>query len=203
MFYIFSIGIPCWTANQINHIQRTRNCLSHQPLVLISCPTSSAVNFCTHFKPFFTGLFNTYNWNSNMQRLFRTSSIRILRQNYCLTYSHCFYRVSLTILSKILIKNFNCKRLRYKKKESFLLQVLSAKFNENFVANLLGVWAASIFVELYEESSSLYFWFIIYRKLKFRNVCLFIWFTFYKTLLNCLPDSCWNGCEHMFQSFKF
>lgn len=36
-------------------------------------------------------------------------------------------------------------------------QVLSAKFNENFVANLLGVWAASIFVELYEESSSLYF----------------------------------------------
>lgn len=36
------------------------------------------------------------------------------------------------------------------------LKVLSAKFNENFVVNLLGVWAASIFVELYEESSSLY-----------------------------------------------
>lgn len=119
MFYIFSIGIPCWTANQINHIQRTRNCLSHQPFVHISCPTSSAVNFCTHFIPFFTGLFNTYNWNSNMQRLFRTSSIRIPRQNYCLAYSHCFYRVSLTILSKILIKNFNCKRLRYKKNNHF------------------------------------------------------------------------------------
>lgn len=47
----------------------------------------------------------------------------------------------------------------------FVLQILSAKFNENFFVNMLGVWTASIFVELYEDSSSLYVCFIIYRKM--------------------------------------
>lgn len=118
-----------------------------------------------------------------MQRLFRKSSIRILRKkNNYFIYSHCFYIVSLTILSKILIKTFNGKILRYIKiylnllplkvfnsifyilyQHLFKLQVLSAKFNENVFVNLLGVWTASIFVELYEDSRSLYVCFIIYR----------------------------------------
>lgn len=57
-----SIGIPCSTANEINHTQWTTKFLSHQSPVHICCPTSSAVNICTPFKPYLTGLFNTTNY---------------------------------------------------------------------------------------------------------------------------------------------
>lgn len=70
----------------------------------------------------------------------------------------------------------------------FLLQVLSTRFSENFLINLLGVWAASIFVELYEESSSLYFCF----KMKSRNVSLCIRFTSYKTHLWIVVNICFR-----------
>lgn len=52
----------------------------------------------------------------------------------------------------------------------FALQDLSSKYNDNFFVNLFGVWAASIFVELYEESIALYVCIIIYRKVLFKNV---------------------------------
>lgn len=50
-------------------------------------------------------------------------------------------------------KELPCQKIKIYKK-NFVLQVLSAEFNENFFVNLLGVWTASIFVELYEDSSS-------------------------------------------------
>lgn len=67
-----------------------------------------------------------------MQRLFRKSSIRILRKkNNYFIYSHCFHIVSLTILSKILIKTFNGKILRYIK---IYLNLLPLKvFNSIFI----------------------------------------------------------------------
>lgn len=54
-----SIGLSCSTANEINHTEWTTKFLSHQSLVHICCPTSSAVNICTSFKSYLTGLFNT------------------------------------------------------------------------------------------------------------------------------------------------
>lgn len=45
---IFSTGIPCSTAIEINQAQRVSNFLPHQPFVHICCPNSSAVNFCTN-----------------------------------------------------------------------------------------------------------------------------------------------------------
>lgn len=68
----------------------------------------------------------------------------------------------------------------------FALQDLSSKYNDNFFVNLFGVWAASIFVELYEESISLYVCIIIYRKVLFKNVCSFD-SAFKKLLLKIYP----------------
>lgn len=66
-----------------------------------------------------------------MHRLFRKSSIRILRKKNYLIYSHCFYIVSLTILSTIMIKTFNGKWLRY---INIYLNLLPLKvFNSIFI----------------------------------------------------------------------
>lgn len=125
--------------------------IKHQLLVQISCATLSAVILCTHFYPFRKGKFNTYNSGLYMQRLYRTSCIIIHWRN--IFWDVLFTLIIFTEHHKRSVHN-TYKELPSQNikinKFVFVLQVLSAKLNGNFFVNLLGVWDASIFVELYE-----------------------------------------------------